>query len=111
MNKEKYEEEFYKKLYSYTQTTNPGDNGPAQMFHDDDLPKVSETEKLSCDITLTIQEVGKALKELQNGKAPGTDGFTPDFYKLFWPTIKNTVFESLTYAYDTESSQLIKDVE
>jgi hypothetical protein len=51
----KYEEYFYKTLYSTPQTANQGNNAPAEMFHDKDLPKVSESEKQSCEIVLTIQ--------------------------------------------------------
>jgi predicted transcriptional regulator len=43
---------------------------------------------------LTPLEIGKALKDLKNGKAPGTYGFTPDFYKFFWAKIK-TLFSKV----------------
>jgi hypothetical protein len=97
-----YEEEFYKSLYSIQKNnlTENDKNKIARTFQDDNLPKLSEEEKVSCENILTINEVGKALKELKNGKAPGTDGFTPDFYKFFWPKIKNTVFNSLLYVYE-----------
>jgi hypothetical protein len=73
-----------------------------KYFRDDTLPKISDIDKVNCDRELTIEEIGSALKELKNGKSPGTDGFTPDFYKFFWPDIKNTVFESLSFAYEVE---------
>ena len=45
-----------------------------------------------------MEEIGKALKQLDNGKSPGSDGFTTDFYKNVWPIIKDTVLESFNYA-------------
>jgi hypothetical protein len=45
-----------------------------------------------------MQEIGTALKDLKNGKSPGSDGFTTDFYKFFWPVIKTSVMDSLNYA-------------
>ena len=90
-----YEESFYKTLYSVP-TNNMSEEeklNAAKTFQDDNLPKLSEKDQMSCESDLTPLEIGKALKELKNGKAPGTDGFTPDFYKFFWAKIKNTVLK------------------
>ena len=51
-----------------------------------------------------------ALKDLKNGKTPGTDGFPPDFYKFFWQYIKDLVFESISFVVEKEKCQLTKDV-
>ena len=32
---------------------------------------------------ITLEEVKKAIKDLQNGKSPGGDGIPADFYKVF----------------------------
>ena len=32
------------------------------------------------------------------GKSPGNDGLTVEFYKYFWPDIKNTFYESVCYS-------------
>ena len=37
---------------------------------------------------------------MKNGKTPGSDGLSVDFYKIFWNPIKELVFESFIYAYD-----------
>jgi hypothetical protein len=34
-----------------------------------------------------------------NGKSPGSDGYTVDFYKFFWKDIGPFVFQSLFYGY------------
>jgi hypothetical protein len=38
---------------------------------------------------------------MKNGKSPGRDGFTVDFFKLFWKDIGAFVFRSLTYGYES----------
>ena len=43
---------------------------------------------------LTIEECGKALKQLDNNKSPRTDGPTTNFYQYFWPDIKTLVYHS-----------------
>jgi hypothetical protein len=48
-----------------------------------------------------IEELGFALRSLPNGKTPGTDGFGTDFYKFWWPHIKDLVHESLMYSLET----------
>jgi hypothetical protein len=35
----------------------------------------------------SFKECGESLKLMKNGKSPGSDGFTVDFYKFFWNDI------------------------
>ena len=48
---------------------------------------------------VTYQECLKALKSLANGKTPGQDGITTDFYKFLWNYISNLVLNSINYAF------------
>ena len=97
----KYEEEFYKSLYSNNKEENIIEKeAAATYFKDETIPKISETDKQSCELDIALQELGIALKELKNGKSPGSDGFTTDFYKFFWIDIKNLVLESINHAKD-----------
>jgi hypothetical protein len=36
---------------------------------------------------LSFKECGESLKLMKNGKRPGSDGFTVDFYKFIWKDI------------------------
>ena len=38
------------------------------------LPKLDEELKNLCELELTLEECGKALKQLENNKSPGADG-------------------------------------
>ena len=94
----KYEENFYKTLYS--QKENKVDQNIEDTFNDETLPKISDADKNSCETIINLDEIGIALKELKNGKSPGSDGFTTEFYKFFWAQIKQCVLDSLIYAYE-----------
>ena len=46
------------------------------------------------------------LKNMSNGKSPGIDGFTVEFYKFFWPDIKFHLIRSFRYSYDNQSMSI-----
>ena len=78
---------FYEKLYT-TQ-------GQVSLDYLDniDIKQLSEVEKRLLDEPLTVEELGNALKQMQNLKSPGTDGIPCDFYKMFWPKIKDFYYQ------------------
>jgi hypothetical protein len=49
---------------------------------------------------LTLPEYLNVLKYMSNGKSPGLDGFSNEFYKLFWIDIQEYVIKSLNFAYE-----------
>jgi hypothetical protein len=59
-----------------------------------DIPKLSMEQKNLTKGLITYNESLKALKTLSNGKTPGQDGITTDFYKKKWIDISTTVLES-----------------
>jgi hypothetical protein len=96
----KEELRFYKTLYTQpTDVRGANSRENAKIFFmDENIPKISEDDNKYCDSNISIEEIGQALKDLKNGKTPGSDGFPPDFYKFFWCEIKVLVFESITFA-------------
>jgi hypothetical protein len=38
---------------------------------------------------------------MTNGKSPGSDGYTVDFYKFFWEDIGPLLYRSLYLAYES----------
>lgn len=42
---------------------------------------------------ISMEEVEEAVHDMPNDKAPGPDGFTINFYKSCWQTIKTEVWE------------------
>ena len=49
---------------------------------------------------ISKEECSKALTDMENRKSPGSDGFTSEFYKLFWKDIADDVVASINYAFD-----------
>jgi hypothetical protein len=92
----KEELKFYKSLY--TQHPRPIERvreETKELFINNEIPKLTEDEKASCELVLTIDEIAKAVKNLKNEKTPGMDGFPVEFYKFFWKDVGPLVFDSL----------------
>ena len=60
---------------------------------------MSNIEKQSCEGVLTDFECEHALKEMQNQKSPGSDGFSAEFYKHFWPVLKEHYVKSINFSF------------
>ena len=41
---------------------------------------------------LTLKELTTALRGMSNNRAPGTDGFPTEFFKVFWNDLKHLFF-------------------
>eukprot|EP00253_Pinus_taeda_P036043 PITA_36043 len=58
------------------------------------IPKVvTNDQNLTLLKEISMEEVEEAVKSMPNDKAPGLDGFTINFYKACWPTIKSEIWE------------------
>lgn len=47
------------------------------------IQQLNMVDKDFCDAPITTNEIVEAINSLKNGKSPGTDGLTSEFYKLF----------------------------
>ena len=58
------------------------------------LPKLSESQRVSMENPITLEELRLALSGMASGKTPGLDGIPHEFYETFWDIIgwdKHTV--------------------
>ena len=66
-----------------------------------DLLKGIETRKLTglqakaLEGELKLEELTKTLKNMQNNKTPGIDGFPAEFFKVFWTKLGKWVLRAL----------------
>ena len=74
-------------------------NQANNFCRDLNIPKISNVDKNNLDKDISIEELGKALSTMKNDSAPGNDGLTNSFYKVFWNKIKNLIFESFNASY------------
>ena len=55
---------------------------------------LSSTQRQELDKDITISEMTTALKQMANGKCPGLDGLSVDFYKMFFTIIGDVLFDA-----------------
>ena len=92
---------FYATLYKESNINANSEQICEKIKHftiDTPLPMLDETQKRSCEGTITESEILKSLKSFKNGTSPGTDGLTAEFYKYFWCDIKLYFLASINYA-------------
>ena len=66
------------------------------------LPKLSDEEAENLEGLITLDEASCALKNMTNGKSPGTDGMTVEFFKFFWKQLGGFVVCSLNEGFKKE---------
>ena len=92
---------FFKNLYSKKSND---DERLIYDFHNDvQIPQVDDSDNELLEAALTIDEIESALKKMKTGSSPGLDGLTTEFYKMFWPVLKNFIYDSYMYSIETGS--------
>ena len=66
----------------------------------DSLTKIDAIQQEHCECLMTENDLLKSLKAFKNGKTPGTDGLNAEFYKFFWPDIKQFFLASINYSLE-----------
>ena len=46
------------------------------------------------------EECTLALKDIKNGKSPGSDGLITEFYKIIWHKLTKYFIDSIKYSYE-----------
>ena len=64
------------------------------------LKQISDKQKQELNKPLTLEELNIALKVMNNNKAPGTDGFPTEFYKVFWKELKIFFYRMAVESYE-----------
>ncbi|XP_062814148.1 probetacellulin isoform X3 [Anolis carolinensis] len=88
---------FYKKLYARDQIKK---EDIQQFLNLQKLPKISDKFREELNKEITEQEIRNAIKKTDLTKAPGPDGFTAKFYKVYEeeliPYLKRLMNQALT---------------
>jgi exonuclease III len=85
---------YYEKLYSSNMT----DHTKMENILEG-IPRLTDTQKSLTKGLITYDECLKSLKSMKNGKTPGLDGISADFYKFFWIDISDIVLNSINNAF------------
>lgn len=58
------------------------------------------------DDPITEAEIHGAIMEMPKGKASEPDGFSIEFYQVFWPIIKKDVIDLINHCFDANATSM-----
>ena len=76
------------------------------IIDDLELP-LTDHDRDACEGILTTDELFIALKSLQTGKAPSSDGLPTEFYLAFWDDIGDSLGVRLGVLTDSQRESLL----
>ena len=85
---------FYEKLYSVKQVVDVDLEGIIN-----EIPSLDQEESDELEGLITYEEIWRALKNMNNNKSPGSDGYTTEFYKFFFRDIGYFLVRSINYGF------------
>ena len=59
------------------------------------IKKLSQEQRDKLELQISEAEVSRYLRGMRNNIAPGSSGYTGNFYKFFWKSIKNRVMQAI----------------
>lgn len=89
---------FYEDLYASKENTLI-DIDLFDLFRNIEIPKLDNYESKSIEGQITYNEAASVLKSMSNNKSPGSDGFTAEFFKMFWGNLGHFIIRSLNYGF------------
>ena len=79
----------------------PIEQNSAEAYVDKiNLKQLSDEQKKELDKPVTMEELGRALHIMHNNKAPGTDGFPTEFFKIFWKELSIFFYRMVVESYE-----------
>jgi len=88
-----------KSLYAKQVSTASEEIFSSFLDNKDCLLVLTEDKKALYEGSLSKDECYYALKDFPNGKSPGNDGLTSEFYKTFWPLLGQLLTDSFNYSF------------
>ena len=92
---------FYEQLYKKSSVNTITDLH--DELYNENIPKLSNLESESLEGNITIKEASNTLFKMKSNKSPGSDGFSAEFFKMFWKHIGLFVVRSINYGYENNS--------
>ena len=90
---------FYQNLYS--EQTNITDVNLSELIINKNTKKLTNEPSENLEGFITKQEASDTLRSKKSNKSPGSSGFTPEFFKMFWIKLDHFIVRSINYAYNT----------
>ena len=81
-------EDFFRKRFSQAHEST-SDRECDKYLAEVQLSSIAASDRKKLEEPITLSELGATLSKMKNGTAPGSDGFSVEFYKFFWADLKN----------------------
>ena len=83
----------------YKKQTSCNLNKVKNFVSDCSVPTLTEDQRNECEGVVDKNELLFTLKDMKNGSAPGTDGLSVDFLKMFWVHLSDLITASFNAAF------------
>ena len=70
-----------------------------QYLVDINTPTQTEEKQKPCEGKLTLKEIWNSLASMKNGKTPGNDGLTKEFYLAFFGDLGRLMVTNFNYSF------------
>jgi hypothetical protein len=87
---------FYETLYASKETDILDEAIDTNLEH----PTLTNEERDSLEGLITLQELLVAVKNLNNDKSPGSDGYTAEFFKFFFKDVGVFLLRSINHGFE-----------
>ena len=99
---------FYKDLYTTKIDTTNQEQNNVKFLKCAPENKLNETQKLSCEGNISIEEIKNTLKQMKHDKSPGIDGIPVEFYKKNWIDLGHFLVRAIRESFFLGNCQLHK---
>lgn len=93
--------QFYQKLY-YQKSEDTNIAKIKKYLENINLPRVSENENENLTRPITEEVVSSTIQKQKNGKCPGSDGYTNEFYKEFKTELVPILCRAINWALENK---------
>ena len=62
-------------------------------------PQLFSTDREACEGKITLQNCWETLVSMKDGKSPGNDGLTKEFFVCFFGEVAPLLIQSLNYSF------------
>ena len=87
---------FYENLFK--QKSSPLTSSLNSYLENIQLPLINNEMFLDCEKEFALDELFLSMKSMENGKTPGNDVITKEFYETFWDELKFAFIKSINQA-------------
>ena len=65
------------------------------------MKQINANERTFLDVPLRLEELESALKKMPKNRSPGSDGFSVEFFQLFWVDLKMFFWQMVNGSIET----------